>query len=121
MSDLLRERFQRNARLLKAMAHPLRLEMVCGLRREPCTQTFIADTLGIPQSSVAQHLKVLRTEGLIRAERRGVEVVFSIADPVVTDIIDSICNRQGEEMHAFDSWQQIAAVERARRAAGDCC
>jgi DNA-binding transcriptional ArsR family regulator len=121
MNDELRNRFQRQARLLKALAHPLRLEMVCGLRGHPCTQTFIADTLGIPQSSVAQHLKVLRTEGLIRAERRGVEVVFSIADPVVTDIIDSLCNRHGGDIQSLDSWQQIAAIERARRAAGDCC
>lgn len=121
MNDAWKNRFQRNARLLKALAHPLRLEMVCGLRREPCTQTFIADTLGIPQSSVAQHLKVLRSAGLINAERRGVEVVFSIADPVVTDIIDTLCGRDGEDARLRDTWQEIAAIERARRAAGDCC
>lgn len=106
--------------MLKALAHPLRLEMVCGLRRQPCTQTYIADTLGIPQSSVAQHLKVLRTEGLIRAERRGVEVVFSIADPVVTEVIDTLCSGDGREVHAGDTWQEIAALERARRAEGSC-
>ncbi len=120
MSDAWSHRFQRNSRLLKALAHPLRLEMVCGLRQEPCTQTFIADTLGIPQSSVAQHLKVLRTEGLVRAERRGVEVVFSIADPVVTEIIDTLCNKDGHDDRLRDTWQDIAALERARRAEGSC-
>ena len=63
MTVVLHERFQRAAHLLKSLSHPLRLEMVCGLRQEPCTQTFIAETLGIPQSSVAQHLKVLRSAG----------------------------------------------------------
>jgi DNA-binding transcriptional ArsR family regulator len=120
MSDVWKTRFQRSSRLLKALAHPLRLEMVCGLREEPCTQTFIADTLGIPQSSVAQHLKVLRTEGLIRAERRGVEVVFSIADPVVTDIVDTLCKKDGRDVHLRDSWQEIAALEQARRSSGSC-
>lgn len=120
MNDAWRNRFQRSARLLKALSHPLRLEMVCGLRRQPCTQTYISDTLGIPQSSVAQHLKVLRTEGLIHAERRGVEVVFSIADPVVSEVIDTLCNRDAHGVHSEDTWQEIAALERARRASGSC-
>jgi DNA-binding transcriptional ArsR family regulator len=120
MNDAWRNRFQRSVRLLKALAHPLRLEMVCGLRQQPCTQTYIADTLGIPQSSVAQHLKVLRTEGLVSAERRGVEVVFSIADPVVSDVIDTLCGRDGHGAEPADTWQEIAVVERARRAAGNC-
>ena len=120
MTDASRTRFQRNSRLLKALAHPLRLEMICGLRQEPCTQTYIADTLGIAQSSVAQHLKVLRTEGLVRAERRGVEVVFSIADPTVHEIVDVLCQRDGQDVRSSDSWQEIAALERAMRAAGNC-
>jgi DNA-binding transcriptional ArsR family regulator len=120
MNDAWRNRFQRNSRVLKALAHPLRLEMICGLRQEPCTQTFIADTLGIAQSSVAQHLKVLRTEGLVRAERRGVEVVFSIADPIVNDIVDALCNKDGDDVRSSDTWQEIAVLERARRAAGSC-
>lgn len=120
MNDASRNRFERSARLLKALAHPLRLEMICGLRGHPCTQTYIADTLGIAQSSVAQHLKVLRTEGLVRAERRGVEVVFSIADPVVSELVDTLCERDGLDIHAGDTWQEIAALERARRAAGNC-
>jgi ArsR family transcriptional regulator len=65
MSSTSGDKFQVAANLLKALSHPLRLELVCGLRHQPCTQTFIADTLGLPQSTVAQHLKVLRSEGLV--------------------------------------------------------
>lgn len=120
MNDPSRDRFQRGSRLLKALAHPLRLELICGLRHEPCTQTFIAETLGIPQSSVAQHLKVLRSEGLVRAERRGVEVVFSLADPTVTQIIDTLCGRDDTAVRGAYTWQDIATLERARRASGGC-
>ena len=120
MTVVLNDRFQRAAHLLKALSHPLRLEMVCGLRQEPCTQTFIADTLGIPQSSVAQHLKVLRSEGLVRAERRGVEVVFSLADPAVTQIVDTLCGSDGASAQDRYTWQDIATLERARRASGGC-
>ena len=120
MSEPLRHRFERAARVLKALAHPLRLEVVCGLRHEPCTQTFIAETLGIPQSSVAQHLKVLRSEGLVKTERRGVEVFFSVADPVVIEIIDRLCGKESPEVHSRYTWQEIAVLERERRAAGGC-
>jgi ArsR family transcriptional regulator len=120
MTVVLHDRFQRAAHLLKALSHPLRLEMVCGLRQEPCTQTFMAETLGIPQSSVAQHLKVLRAQGLVRAERRGVEVVFSLADPVLVDIIDTLCGKEDPAAHNPYSWQELATLEQARRTAGGC-
>ena len=120
MIAVLNDRFQRAAHLLKALSHPLRLEMVCGLRQEPCTQTFIADTLGIPQSSVAQHLKVLRAQGIVRAEKRGVEVVFSLADPAVAEIIDTLCGREDQPAQGAYTWQELASLERGRRAAGGC-
>jgi ArsR family transcriptional regulator len=120
MTDALRDRFERAAHVLKALSHPLRLEIVCGLRHEPCTQTFIADTLGVPQSSVAQHLKVLRSQGLVRAERRGVEVMCSLADPALTEIIESLCKRESAASRARYTWQELATVERARRAQGSC-
>jgi ArsR family transcriptional regulator len=87
--------------------------VVCGLRHEPCTQTFIAQKLGIPQSTVAQHLKVLRSEGLVKAERRGVKVVFSLAEPRIKDILDALCHREDEG--ARYSWDEIADFEQARR------
>jgi DNA-binding transcriptional ArsR family regulator len=120
MNDPSRDKFQRASRVLKSLAHPLRLEMICGLRHQPCTQTFIADTLGIPQSSVAQHLKVLRSEGVVKAERRGVEVLFSLADPAVSHVIDTLCGADENAVRDQYTWQDIATLERARRASGGC-
>jgi ArsR family transcriptional regulator len=115
MSDPLELEFTKASRILKALSHELRLEMVCGLRYEPCTQTFIAQKLGLPQSTVAQHLKVLRSEGLVNAERRGVEVVFSLAEPSVEEILDALCGREKSQKLARYSWDEIADFERARR------
>ncbi|UCG52228.1 MAG: winged helix-turn-helix transcriptional regulator [Candidatus Latescibacterota bacterium] len=120
MNEPLDDRFQRAAKVLKALAHPLRLALVCGLRHQPCTQTFIADTLELPQSTVAQHLKVLRSQGVVKAERRGVEVVFSLADPQLTQILDTLCSREAHTEHSRYTWEEIAALDRARRATGAC-
>jgi ArsR family transcriptional regulator len=120
MNEPLEARFRRAAGVLKALSHPLRLELVCGLRVKPCTQTFIAETLSLPQSTVAQHLKVLRTEGLVRAERRGVEVIFSLTDPSVIQIMDLLCSRGGRSVQNPYTWEELAALEQARRSDGTC-
>ena len=110
------EKFNRAAQMLKALGHPLRLALACGLRHQPRTQTFIADKLGLPQSTVAQHLKVLRSEGLIKSERHGVEVVFSLDDPALSRILDTLCAKGGSGMANVYSWEEIATLERRRRA-----
>ena len=115
MSAVADDQFKSAANLLKALSHPLRLELVCGLRHQPCTQTFIADTLDLPQSTVAQHLKVLRAEGLVKSERRGVEVVFSLADPQLMEILDTLCSKDGHSVRNGYTWEELAAVDRARR------
>ncbi|MFQ5479492.1 MAG: ArsR/SmtB family transcription factor [Candidatus Binatia bacterium] len=118
MSNPSGDTFERAARVLKALSHRLRLELVCGLRHHPCTQTFIAAKLGLPQSTIAQHLKVLRSQGLVREERRGVEVVFSLADPALAHMIDTLCEKGDVALPRCHSWDEIASVERASRAPG---
>ena len=118
MNEMPGDKFQVAANWLKALSHPLRLELVCGLRHQPCTQTYIADTLDLPQSTVAQHLKVLRSEGLVRADRRGVEVVFSLADPQLMEILDSLCSKEDQPAYSRYTWEELAALDRARRSNG---
>jgi DNA-binding transcriptional ArsR family regulator len=118
MNSMPSDKFQVAASLLKALSHPLRLELVCGLRHHPCTQTFIADTLDLPQSTVAQHLKVLRSEGLVKAERNGVEVVFSLADPQLIEILDTLCSKENQPAHSRYTWEELAMLDQARRSGG---
>jgi hypothetical protein len=46
--------------------------------------------------------------------------VFSIADPVVTEIVDSLCGREDHPAQGAYTWQELASLERGRRAAGGC-
>jgi len=84
------------SRIFKALGHPLRVKIVCGLLREPCTQTHISSSLGLPQSTVAQHLSVLRREGIVRGDRdRGAEVVLRVIDPRVPVLFRCMCDSDG--------------------------
>ena len=65
---------------LKALAHPYRLSIFEQLCQHSSNVTGIVEVMGIPQPSVSAHLAKLRTAGIIRGERHGQEINYSIAD-----------------------------------------
>jgi ArsR family transcriptional regulator, arsenate/arsenite/antimonite-responsive transcriptional repressor len=67
------------AMLAKALGHPARLQIVRLLvRREACICGDIVDELPLAQSTVSQHLKVLKDAGLIRGEIDGPRVGYCV-------------------------------------------
>ena len=69
------------AEKLKVMAHPMRLCIMRGLVFVGgCNVSRMQEHLGIPQSTVSQHLARLRNAGLIEGVRDGVEVHYHIID-----------------------------------------
>ena len=83
------------ADLFKALAHPLRLKIVCGLLRSSATQTSIARGLHVPQSSVAQQLAVLRRTGIVVGKRSANEVILALADARIVAILRAACPHDG--------------------------
>lgn len=84
------------AELLKALANPLRLQIVLALRDGPRCVHELVDELGIPQPLVSQHLRVLRGARLLSAERRGREAAYSLDDHHVLHIVDDALAHAGE-------------------------
>jgi ArsR family transcriptional regulator len=65
--------------LAKAVGHPARVQILRLLvRRESCICGDIVDELPLAQSTVSQHLKVLKEAGLIRGEIDGPRVSYCI-------------------------------------------
>ena len=65
------------ARLASALGHPARLRILRFLlAREECFAGAIVDHLPLAQSTVSQHLKVLREAGLVRGEVEGPRVSY---------------------------------------------
>jgi DNA-binding transcriptional ArsR family regulator len=79
------------ADLLKAFAHPLRLAIVLEVRDgERCVHDLVK-SLDAAQPLVSQHLKILKTAGVLSGRRRGREIAYSIADDHVVHIaLDAI-------------------------------
>jgi ArsR family transcriptional regulator len=67
------------ATLAKALGHPARVQIMRLLvRREACICGDIVDELPLAQSTVSQHLKVLKEAGLIRGEIDGPRVCYCV-------------------------------------------
>ena len=71
------------AEILKTLASPRRLEILHRLAEGPCEVGRLAEDIGASQPNISQHLAVLRTAGLVDAERDGREVRYRLSDPDV--------------------------------------
>jgi len=70
---------ERLARLAWAIAHPARIRIVrLLLARESCVCGEIVDQLPLAQSTVSQHLKILKEAGVIMGEVDGPKVCYCI-------------------------------------------
>lgn len=80
------------ARLAKALGHPARVKILRFLlEREECVVGAIVGELPLAQSTVSQHLKVLREAGLIRGEVDGPRICYC-ADATRIDLLGSLLN-----------------------------
>ncbi len=84
------------AHLSKGIAHPARLQIVNILANKPaqnrCICGDIVNALPLAQSSVSQHLKVLKETGWIHGEIHGPSVCYCLVEGIV-DYFRSLLNR----------------------------
>jgi DNA-binding transcriptional ArsR family regulator len=67
------------ARLAKALGHPARVQIVRLLaQQDQCVCGTIVDGVGLAQSTVSQHLKVLKDADIIQGEVEGVRVCYCL-------------------------------------------
>ena len=78
------------AEILKALAHPVRLCILKGLMDKKCNVTHMQDCLELPQSTVSQHIGILRSKGIIKGERNGLEITYSVVNEDVKKIINTL-------------------------------
>jgi ArsR family transcriptional regulator len=72
--------------LLRALGTPYRLAIVLELADGPRCVHELVDALNLSQSLASQHLRVLRSSGLVAGARRGKETVYRLADDHVAHI-----------------------------------
>lgn len=80
------KRCEQRAHMFKALAHPIRMLMLERMRVRPWCVCELAEEVGITKSAASKHLSQLRDAGLIRDEKRGTLVEYSLTAPCVLDL-----------------------------------
>ena len=81
------EAYQRQAVLLKALAHPTRLQILDILSQDEACVCHLTAVLRQRQPYVSQQLMILREAGLVADRRDGVMVYYRLADPIVAETV----------------------------------
>src|ERR1700741_3383602 len=73
--------------LLRALAAPVRIAIVLQLRESARCVHELVDALAVPQPLVSQHLRILKSAGVVAGKRWGREVMYRLVDHHMTDIV----------------------------------
>lgn len=80
--------FDLHAQLLKALAHPRRLEIVNLLRDQELCVSDIYEMLDLPQANISQHLMILRDAGILTTHRDGKQIIYKLAHTKIIEASD---------------------------------
>ena len=99
--DLLDEELKLlHERICPALNHPQRMKILVLLKEQTLNVGELTVKMGIPQSSVSRHLRVLRERGLVRAEREGTTIWYALAEPELATIIDILRGILGRQLES---------------------
>ena len=94
---------QRLVELFRALGHPARLRILRLLaRRKACICGEIVDELPLSQSTVSQHLRVLKDAGLIVGEVEGPAVCYCLAPGALDALYSAVGELRSEACHEPD-------------------
>ncbi|MBB5718610.1 DNA-binding transcriptional ArsR family regulator [Stakelama sediminis] len=90
--DKMRENADHMADMLRAMANSARLLILCRLSAGEASVGELIEATQLGQSAVSQHLATLREAGAVAARADKQSRIYSIVDPQVRSIFDSLCD-----------------------------
>jgi rhodanese-related sulfurtransferase/DNA-binding transcriptional ArsR family regulator len=79
--------YEQFARVGKALASPLRIELLELLVQAPRTVESLAGELGLSMANTSAHLQVLKEARLAEARKRGLYVTYRLADESVAELL----------------------------------
>ncbi|MDX8409782.1 MAG: metalloregulator ArsR/SmtB family transcription factor [Mariprofundales bacterium] len=87
MDKIPQEKIKRASEGLRAIAHELRLSVLCHLMGGSKCVHELMEATGASQSNLSQHLTKMRMMGILDNEKRGQQVFYHIADPKWNELV----------------------------------
>lgn len=88
--DKLRAAAEKATALLRALANPDRLLLLCHLSQGERCVGDLEEELGIQQPTLSQQLTVLRTHELVSTRRDGKRIYYSVSDPNALAVLETL-------------------------------
>lgn len=76
------------AEFFKALAHPLRIQIVDALREGERGVNDLADLLGVEPTTLSQQLAVLRARNIVTGRKEGSFVLYTVKDLAIFTLLD---------------------------------
>lgn len=84
-------------RTLRALADPTRREILRMLRKRPMNAGELAEAFEMTKGSLSHHYNILKAAELVRCERRGQFLVYSLNTSVIEDVMALLVDLFGSE------------------------
>jgi ArsR family transcriptional regulator, arsenate/arsenite/antimonite-responsive transcriptional repressor len=96
-TELFDAKLVEQAKFFKALAHPARLAILKYLAEtKTCISGDISDVLPLSRTTVAQHLKELKSAGLIKGQVSGVKTNYCLNPENINTLLDELNNLMSE-------------------------
>jgi DNA-binding transcriptional ArsR family regulator len=101
------------AEFFKVLSEVSRLQIVCSLKTGSKNVTEIIAETELGQANVSKHLKMLTQAGIVAREQRGVCVYYQIANPLLFELCDLVCNTLiAQVQHQSLQLQQLSSLRK---------
>ncbi|MDO8674451.1 MAG: metalloregulator ArsR/SmtB family transcription factor, partial [Dehalococcoidia bacterium] len=104
------------ANLCRILADPVRLEIIDLLADGERTVGELTAELGIRQANVSQHLMTMRERGVLVARRSGLNVIYRLKHPKLTQacaiVREILAEELGENQTLFAGLEQVEAIRK---------
>jgi DNA-binding transcriptional ArsR family regulator len=80
------------AEFFKVLSETSRLQILCSLKSGTKNVSEIIEITGLGQANVSKHLKMLSQSGIVERTQQGVQVYYTISNPLIFTICDLVCN-----------------------------
>ena len=109
MNSLDQGKLSLRANVFKALSHPTRLFIVDELAKESRCVGDLTKLIGVDVSTVSKHLSLLKSAGIVRDEKRGMQVYYALHMPCVLTFFTCIeqVARESAEWHTELTREQI--------------
>ena len=91
---------ERVAELFRALSEPSRLRLMESLFGGEHSVGELVEATGLTQANVSKHLGLLHQAGWVTREKRGLQVVYALADDRAAQLCELMCNRVQQQLAA---------------------